>query len=110
QIADYCLIDVLERDGELQRVGVGVAPSVPLDVRELVERTKLSSQPPGRAGLLHHVLETAEVELTPEVGADWINGVADSDQSRRMLERMEPKSALIVPLVARQRTLGAITL
>jgi len=56
------------------------------------------------------VLRTGRPELVPEIPESLLEGAARDAEHRELLRGLGLKSYMIVPLVARGRTLGAITL
>jgi signal transduction histidine kinase len=55
------------------------------------------------------VLSSGEAELVPEVTDAWLRAASEDEAHYTTLCKLEPRSMMIVPLVARGRTLGAIT-
>jgi K+-sensing histidine kinase KdpD len=107
ELADWCAIDLLE-DGELRRVAVyDPDPSKIKTAEEL--RSAYGPQmddPKGPAA----VTRTGEPELYPEVPADKLADFARDERHLELLQSLETRSVLIVPLEARGRPLGALTL
>jgi signal transduction histidine kinase len=56
------------------------------------------------------VLETGEPELIEVVSDDFVRGIAADEEHLALLRRLGIASVLVVPLVARDRTLGAFAL
>ena len=103
-LADWCVIDLVEGDGELHRVGIAAGDPT----RESQGREWLRTHP-ADAGALHgiyEVIRTGEPEYLNDVSQELL---ARNDQIRE-LHALGLRSAIIVPLKARDRTLGAITL
>jgi serine phosphatase RsbU (regulator of sigma subunit) len=105
-VADWCAVDVLEEDGTLRRVAVAHADPAKRDVaRQLV-----GIRPDEEDGhVLREVLATGEAVIAPD-GFDACGGNTKDPDRRRVIEELGCRSALVVPLVARGRTLGAMTL
>jgi PAS domain S-box-containing protein len=105
-LADWCVIDVLRNDA-LVRIEAAHADAE-LDAR--VQRLK--GYPPERARPHPSltVLETGEPELIETVSDDFLRGIAADDEHLALLRRLGVGSVLVVPLVARDRTLGAFAL
>ncbi len=107
-LGDWCVIDVLEGGG-LRRVA-----SAHVDAAGESVLQKLESAP--RLGAddndtpVAQAIRTGEPVLIPEVSTEWLLGLAKTDAQRDALERLAPGSLLVVPLVARERLLGALTL
>jgi PAS domain S-box-containing protein len=105
--ADWCIVDVIERDQTIRRVAVAAANPRDQDVLEDLRRRYSPSwdspQPAARA-----LREGASViidEFTPEALAET---VVDAEHLRLMTE-LAPRSSIAVPLVAHGRTLGVVT-
>lgn len=65
--------------------------------------------PSGPNGLLH-VLRTGASELSPEITDEQMEASAIDAEHLRILRELELRSVMIVPLVARGRVLGAVSL
>jgi len=108
ELADYCLVDVFDEDGNIQRAAVAHRK---LEGRELVLELQ-RRYPPNLgastgAGL---VLRTGEPVLTPEVTEEQIRAAAQDEEHLRLLLRLGPRSSILVPLVAHGRVLGVLVL
>lgn len=107
-LADWCVVDVLEEDGFLDRVAVAHQdPEKVAWARELQERyppDQDSSYGVGR------VLRTGSPELVAEIPEPLLEEAARDAEHREILQTLGIESYLVVPLVARGRTLGTITL
>jgi PAS domain S-box-containing protein len=112
QLADRCIIYLVPGEGEEPRrpplplIVVAQDPAKEALVREMLRRYPAD---PGRPAGLPRVLRTGEPELVPEVTGDVLAGRARDAEHLRMLHELEPRSQMTVPLLARGRTLGAIT-
>ncbi len=102
--ADWCLVYIVDDDGSVRRVAVAQADPEKEELANALGR----QVPPQVPEWVSRVLITAQSEIVPELtpgsGAD-----ADGPQNQ-IVEGIEARSALVVPLVARGRTLGAIAL
>jgi PAS domain S-box-containing protein len=105
-LADYCLIDLADADAGVRRVAVSHADAAR---QPLVER--LRDYPPdgSRAAGVSSVLRTGEPLAVNEVNDEVIASMARDDEHARVLRELGLKSYLTVPLVARGRTIGALT-
>jgi PAS domain S-box-containing protein len=104
-MADYCLVDLVDDDGRVRRVAAAHAdPSR----RPLAQR--LSAFPPGSQSLgIPRVLRTGRPEVFPEVTEEMIPALARDAEHAGVLREMGLKSFVTVPLLARGRTIGALT-
>ena len=107
-LADWCAIDILEEDGSLDRLALTHQdPEKVVLARELEEI--YPPDPEAQRGV-SQVLRTAQPELGPEIPESLLEETVHDARHREILRELGLKSYIIVPLVARRRTLGAITL
>ncbi|HEX2180737.1 MAG TPA: PAS domain S-box protein, partial [Rubrobacteraceae bacterium] len=108
QLADWCAVDVLEEDGGVHRLAVEHQnPEKVAWAHELQERYPPDEDAPRG---LSEVLRSGRSELYPEIPAQMLAAAARDPEHLRIMRELGFTSAMIVPLVARGRTLGAITL
>jgi PAS domain S-box-containing protein len=105
-LADWCVIDVLQ-EGRLVRVEAAHHDPA---VDPLVQCLKGFPPEAARAHPSVTVIETGEPELIEEVSDALIQAIASNEEHAQVLRQLEPRSLLVVPLVARGRTLGALGL
>jgi PAS domain S-box-containing protein len=105
-LADWCVIDVLE-DGRLRRIEAAHHDPA---LEPLVQELKRFHPEVARAHPSVTVVETGEPELIEDVTDTFLQAIAADEDHLRILRRLEPRSLLVVPLVARGRTLGAFGL
>ena len=109
QIADSCIVYVVEEDGSVQRLGVAHADPE----REAALRCLLEGRPfdPGSlTGPVARVLRTGRPEMLPEnTDADVDPGDPGPDDDLCDVPPV-PRSLMVVPLLIRGRVLGALSL
>jgi PAS domain S-box-containing protein len=109
ELADWCVVDVLTEDGGLQCVQFGAADTH----KEELLRTMLALYPHD-ATPEHHpvgrVLRRGKAALHAEISRELLREVAEDETHRGLLVELAPVSSMIVPLIAHDRVLGAITL
>ena len=105
-LADYCLIDLVDDDGRTRRVAATHRDPA---LRPLVERLRAFPPGPQSAGV-PRVLRTGRPEAVAEVSEETLPLLARDEEHARLLRELGLKSFLAVPLVARGRTIGALTL
>ena len=107
RLSDFCIVDVLTPDGErLERVEARAREAA---VQELLRQSMRFPPPPGVRTPLRRVLETGRAELIAEVDPAALDALAVSPEHRRLLEALGLRSMMVVPLVARGRTLGVVS-
>ncbi len=107
-LADLCVIDLVDDDGEIRRVaGAHADPAKGDAVREVGRRF-----PPDPRGdhPVARALRSGRPELAGEITADALERIAPDPAHRDLAHAMAYASYLVVPLIARERTLGAISL
>lgn len=107
-LADYCIAYRLEDDQTIRRVALAHAdPNQQQLVEDLVRAGPPKLDDPYGAGA---VLRRGEPILASSIPDGLLRRTAQNPEHLRVLERLLPRSSLIVPLNARGRTLGALAL
>lgn len=107
RLADYCTVDILTTDGErLERVEARAADP---GTQRMLEESLRYPPPPGARTPIRRVLETGQPELASEMDPAWLDALAVTPEHRRLMEALSPRSVMFVPLVARGRTLGVLS-
>ena len=108
QLADWCLVDILEEEGTLNRLAVAHKdPEREVLAEKLHERCPSDPDAPGG---VHGVVRKGRPELVSKVRPSLLRSLTQDEEHYRMLIELGFRSYMIIPLVARGRTLGAITL
>ena len=107
-LADYCLIDVLDAEGRLGRVSIHHADehgkAILEELRERFPPTFNERHPASRA------VATADPVLFEDVTDEVLAEASLEPGHLALYQRLKPRSYLVVPLVARGRVLGAVSL
>jgi PAS domain S-box-containing protein len=108
RLADWCAISILEQDGTTSQLAVEhVDPDKVKWAKALGDR--YPPDPNSPLGV-PNVLRTGAPELYPEIPWDIIEAAALDEEQLRLIRELQLSSIMIVPLNARGKTLGAITL
>lgn len=106
-IADWCGVDILNDDGEIEQVAV--AHRDPAKVKWAKELRKhrpvKMSDPTGVA----NVLRTGKAEIYSLVTDAMLTAAAESKEELKLLRNLHLTSVMIVPLVADKKTIGTIS-
>jgi K+-sensing histidine kinase KdpD len=106
RLADYCFIDVVNEDGSIRRAAVTHAdPAKEALARELL---LYPADPHGTEGVAR-MLHESEPQIVREVSDDLLEAIAISAGHRSLLRKLAPSSFMMLPLLARGRTLGVMT-
>ncbi|MFL5470152.1 MAG: PAS domain S-box protein [Gemmatimonadaceae bacterium] len=107
-LADYCALDIVETEDKFERIGEAhVDPAKSLLLKEVATfpRSALTARHP-----LIRVITTGEPVLEAEISSAFIRQSFAEAGQRAVVEALEPRSLICVPLVASGRPLGALTL
>jgi serine phosphatase RsbU (regulator of sigma subunit) len=108
RLADWCSIDIVEDDGSTRQLVIEhVDPSKVELSAEL--RRRFPADPESEYGV-PHVVATGRSQLYHEVSDELLEAASHDSEHLAMLKKLGFTSAMIVPLRARGRALGALTL
>jgi PAS domain S-box-containing protein len=107
QLADWCVVHMVEEDGSTQQLAAAHAGQAKLELLREINRRYPTGLDAAHSYAL--VVQTGEPELIPEITDTQLADVARDEEHLEMLRELGLKSTLCVPLIARGRTLGAIT-
>jgi PAS domain S-box-containing protein len=108
RFADWCAIDMVGEDGSIERLTVAhVDPEKVRWAHQLAEQYPPDPHAPSG---VPSVIQTQEPELFREIPAELLReATVDTPELYDILAELGLKSSMCVPLVARNRALGAIT-
>jgi PAS domain S-box-containing protein len=109
RLADWCALDMIGEGGKIERQAV--AHEDPEKVKWAYELQERYPPKPDGAYGLGYVIRTGEPEFLPEISESVLDEAIGEDMElRRIVEELGLHSSICVPLTARGRTLGALTL
>lgn len=106
-IADWCVVDLIQDDGQMARVAIEHR-----DPSRLALAHALQANFPPRAGAPvgpAHVVDTGQTEFEPSVSESLLRELAPEAERRRLLASLGINSFISVVLRTRGRVLGAIS-
>jgi hypothetical protein len=106
-LADWCRVDLLDERGAIRRLAVAHADPSKVEWADELER-RYPTDPEAERGV-PHVLRTGESELYPEIPDEMLVQAARDAEHLRIMREVGFNSAMVVPLRARVRTLGALS-
>src|SRR5919202_195604 len=107
ELADWCSVDVLDEQGRVKNIAVAHADAAKGELAQELRRRY--PEDPEAGGAVHRVLRTGEAELHREIPDTMLLEAARDGDELELLRAVGMRSAMILPLVARGRTLGAMT-
>ena len=107
-VADWCIVNVLEEGHHLSKQ-LAVAHADPAKVRLALELGQRYPPDPNAGRGVANVLRTGRSELYVEVSDQMVEAGARDQDHLRILRELRLRSAMVVPLIARGRVMGAMT-
>jgi PAS domain S-box-containing protein len=107
-VADWCAIDLADEDGGLRNVATAhVDPAKVRLAHDLRSRYPVDPQSPTG---VPNVIRTGRSEMYPEIPDELLVEAAKDEEHLRLMRELGLESGMVVPLEARGRVLGAMTL
>jgi PAS domain S-box-containing protein len=109
ELADWCLLDIVEDNGSVNQLAAAHAEEEKEDLlRRLREHRQFWQGDPGSTA---EVIRTGQSVLLPDLpDTTFYERALGRGEHLDIVLRLEPRSLMCVPLLARGRTMGAITL
>jgi PAS domain S-box-containing protein len=109
RLADWCAIDMLGPNGEIERLAV--AHEDPEKVKWAYELQERYPPDPDAPRGVPQVLRTGVPDFLPTIPEELLEEAIGGDEElRKIVDELGLKSSIAVPLIARGRTLGALSL
>ncbi len=104
-LADYCIIDIVAEDQEVERLKVASRDPAMLWLCDSLSRIPLDRK---RRHMMSEVLASKQPVLLQHVYAETVQSFAQSEEHLRCLQAMAPASFIAAPLLAQDKLLGVI--
>jgi predicted ATPase/signal transduction histidine kinase/tRNA A-37 threonylcarbamoyl transferase component Bud32 len=105
--ADWVIIDLVEGDRVVRLAGAHRDPDKERLLREVAERYPAGAGSPAPATT---VLESGVPRLLSDIDGEEVRAYAVDEHHAELIKRLGTRSAIVVPLIARDTPLGALTL
>ena len=107
-LADWCAVDLFTEEGGREPVAIAHADPEKLRTAARLRAYEPERLDPNRGlGLLRR---TGEAQLHTKIPDELLVAAAVDDEHLRLLREVGMRSALVVPLAIRERTIGALTM
>jgi signal transduction histidine kinase len=107
RLADWCIVDLAEEDGSMRRVAVRAADPRKQKLLDILHGEYPpvvgSGQPASRA------LATGHTVHFPEFTPESLRDTTVDERHLELMEQLDPRSTIAVPLTVHGRVLGALT-
>ncbi|HLJ55249.1 MAG TPA: PAS domain S-box protein, partial [Chthonomonadaceae bacterium] len=107
QIADWCAVDMVLDDGTVRLLALEHVDPTKLELGYALRR-EYPPDPGEKLGLVN-VIRTCRSEIYPTITDEFLVASAKDARHLEIARGMGLRSAMVVPIVARERALGAIT-
>jgi GAF domain-containing protein/AmiR/NasT family two-component response regulator/two-component sensor histidine kinase len=107
-VADWCAVDVLDQSGRIQRLSAFHADPEKMAIAQDLER-RYPGDPEALQGV-PNVLRSGETEWVRDIPDSLLEAAARDEEHLRTLRQLGLRSYVVVPLRARGRILGALSL
>lgn len=108
RLADWCAVALVERDGSVRQVAVAHTDPARVELaRDLGTRYPVDPNAPVGVPA---VIRSGKPELARDIPDELLVRVARDEEHLRIIRELGLKSYMVVPMIARDRVLGAITL
>ncbi len=108
RLADLCVVDLLDDDGSIRKVAAAARDEQVAHELETL-RAQFPLDPFG-AHPVARVIRSSEPQLLAEMTGELLEGIAQGSEHARFMITKGYRSAIVAPLRARGRTLGALSL
>jgi PAS domain S-box-containing protein len=105
-VADWCAVDLLA-DGTIDRVAIAHQDQAMVAMAEELS-SRYPPDPRSETGV-PAVLRSGSSELYPEIPDELLRSATQDEEQYRLIQQIGMRSAMIVPMVARGRSVGALT-
>jgi PAS domain S-box-containing protein len=107
-IADWCAVHILDEDGSVRELAVAHVDPAKVELARELQR-RYPPAPDERSGV-HLVVQTGQPSLVSDITDEMLQAGARDADHLALFRQIGFRSAVVVPLIARGRTLGALTL
>jgi len=107
-LADWCAVDLVQPGGAVRQAVVAHVDEAKIKwAKELNKQYPPDYDGPTGVG---HVIRTGQPEIYAEISDEMLNAGARDPHHLEIMRQLQIKSALVVPMIARGQTVGALTL
>jgi serine phosphatase RsbU (regulator of sigma subunit) len=107
RIADWCAVDLFDRDGQREPVAVAHIDPTKVEMASLLRAYEPERLDPEQG--LGRVRRTGEPLVYNEIPDELLVAAAVDSEHLRLLRAVGMRAVMIVPLIARGRTIGALS-
>lgn len=106
QLAEIVMVDLVDGDGGIRRVGAAFGDP---QLSDLFEQSLRVPPRPGDGGPQAQVLESGRTLLIKEIPDAWMDTLGRGPEHARMVRRLGPRSLLVAPMHSREGVQGTVS-
>ena len=106
QLAELVMVDLVEEDGQIRRVGAARADE---ELSTLFEQARRTPPRLGDGGPQAQVMESSRTLLIPQFHDGWIDTMGRGEEYGALIRRTGVRSVLVAPMRSREAVLGTLT-
>ena len=108
-LADWCAVHLVQAQGAIRRVATAAADPTKADLAERIQRTVRARALATAEGVVAQAIRSGAPLLVSEVTDAWLESTIEDAPYLELVRELDPRSLMMVPLVARGRAIGTIT-
>jgi PAS domain S-box-containing protein len=108
EFADWCAVDLIDERGDLHQVALAHGDEERREAARELNR-RYPARPDAAVGA-PQVARSGHSELYSDIQPEMLEAFAADEEHLRLMRAVGTRSALIVPITSRQRTIGTLTL
>lgn len=107
KFSDFCMIDLLDERGKLQRVTSQVASK---KLAKLAQQMFDIPSDPKNKKAIYETVKTGSPILIETINNKWLSKASRLPRERRLIKKLKLRSVIFAPLTSRGKIIGALTL
>jgi len=109
-LADWCAVDIIDGDDGDQLKRVATAHVDPNKVTAVLELARRYPPDPSSKTGVHEIVRTGRAQLLAEIPRELLTAAAVDQEHLRLIDALELRSFVGVPLIVRGKVMGVISL
>ena len=106
-LADGCMVDLLEEDGSIRRVGTATSDPSNEPVLQELQRHRID---PNGDHPIARVMRSGRTEIVQDVSESFRKEISETEEYYQALRRWPARSVVVAPLRSRGKVLGTVSL
>ena len=104
-LADVCVFDILQPDGQIRRIAAHPDPDTELLIHDLITRHPIEQNHPAM-----HAITTGKTTLFEYIDEPLVESIGMAPERAQIIGSLGFRSVVVVPLISRGKRIGALSL